>query len=1168
MGMVQFGNTWWGEKWLEALDTLDYSNRLPRGVRYARNGSVRSVSISGNLIEARVEGRRPTPYKLSMRLEKFTKEQKKEIISRISKNPYYLSQLEGHQLPQEILGELEALNIRLLPDSWKAMGMKCSCPDWAVPCKHLAAVVYLIANEIDKNPYLIFSLHGFDLQKELKLEHMAQSLEPILRLEELYSKTQESYEYDRQRLEALDLNAVPELRASLVKLLVPNPLFYPEGDFKKILEDRYKRAAKHAVKVIERTPLIESEGQKGTCSVSLSLDTTRGLLTGAVSAESFTHPLSFDLGLMEELCEYLLGLSIHDLHSLSEPIGFLAILLSFSLKLLERGAYLPELIQLKEHRFSIRWIPALFNTELKRIFDTLVDALPTSLIKVQGATLSKREHVLFVISQFIYHVIALSAPKQGSLGQDQMIELFFSGKPYMAKSFEQKENSRSIDLWLGRFLIHPSDCVPVISIEETEDQESFTVDLLVEERANRERYSLREFFASSHPATLDLLRDCYLLSAHLPEIDQVLKEQSKISVDAHTFVSNWFEAQPVLRTLEIQTIIPKSLERLLRPNLTLSLRMKSSTDTNIVSYLDLQSLVEFDWQILIGENPVEVNEFLKRVQEESGLIRFHDSYVLVDAKQVARMKREMEKEISVRPIELLAMSLGHEHQGMRVNLSRELQGTMANLLKIRKTSVPSGLDASLREYQKQGFDWLYHNYRIGFGSLLADDMGLGKTLQVITFLVKLQETGALGKKGALIIAPASVLLNWQREIIRFAPSLRSRIYHGVDRDAEVILDPKVEILITTYALARSDAALLKKRSWNTLVIDEAQFIKNSESNQAKAIKSLRADYRIALTGTPVENRLLDFWSISDYTVKGLLGTKKSFLKAFAIPIEKFNDTERLELFKRITAPFMIRRVKTDTEVISDLPEKVEQQRWAPLSEEQVILYTSLTRTIEEDLSGTDGIRRKGAVFKLITGLKQICDHPALFLKDGKGASERSGKAGLLLELLDLIDQRGEKVLIFTQFKQMGSLIQQLLEQERGQIPLFFHGGLSQSKRNEIVDSFNGQEQQRVLIISLKAGGTGLNLTAANNVIHYDMWWNPAVEAQATDRVYRIGQRRGVNVYRLITKGTFEQRINQMLIDKRELANMAVNQGEGWIGELSDADLKELLELSSEENERI
>ena len=439
-------------------------------------------------------------------------------------------------------------------------------------------------------------------------------------------------------------------------------------------------------------------------------------------------------------------------------------------------------------------------------------------------------------------------------------------------------------------------------------------------------------------------------------------------------------------------------------------------------------------------------------------------------------------------------------------------------------------------------------------------MGLGKTLQAITLMLKLKEEGALEQGRILVVVPTGLLTNWQAEISRFAPSLTFFVYHGTGRSLKQF---DADILLTTYGVLRSDNAKLKKLPWTLMFIDEAQNIKNQDTAQSKAVRGIPATTHIALSGTPVENRLTEFWSIMEYANKGYLDTPKAFREKFVNPIQLYNDGDCAARFRKVTAPFMMRRMKTDKSIISDLPDKIELDDYAALTSEQVALYH---RTLEAAMAEIEGIdttdheslfKRQGLILQMILALKQICNHPAQFLKNGDARIELSGKAEMLLDRLEGIVANGEKVLVFTQFREMGDLLVHFIEERLGQRPLFYHGGCSVKQRQEMVERFQNLRSDKIFILSLKAAGTGLNLTAASHVIHYDLWWNPAVEAQATDRAYRIGQQRNVMVHRFITKDTFEERINDMIQQKKHLADMTVASGESWIGKLSNKELRDI-----------
>lgn len=508
---------------------------------------------------------------------------------------------------------------------------------------------------------------------------------------------------------------------------------------------------------------------------------------------------------------------------------------------------------------------------------------------------------------------------------------------------------------------------------------------------------------------------------------------------------------------------------------------------------------------------------------------------------------------------MLKVGLEESYNGSKILISDESRKVFQSLLKTKSVSLPKGLKGRLRQYQKRGYEWLFRNAHVGFGSIIADDMGLGKTVQVLSVLLKLKNQNKLGKRKALVIVPTTLITNWRKEIEKFAPGLKSTIYHGLNRKLEL---DHADILLTTYGIVRNETALFTKRKWLAVIIDEAQNIKNPNTAQTKAIKKINADVRIAMSGTPVENRLTEYWSIFDFVNKDYLGGLRYFKKEYAIPIEKFRDKERLNRLLTITSPFVLRRLKSDKRIIRDLPEKLEFDKYCSLTKEQAALYQNVIDQSMASIEGSEGIARKGMVLKLMTALKQICNHPAHFLKKKEADPNLSGKTSMLLDLLENIFANDEKVLIFTQYRQMGNLLVPLILNTFQMDVPFLHGGVPRKKRDEMVDDFQEKKYIKAMILSLKAGGTGLNLTAAKNVIHFDLWWNPAVETQATDRTYRIGQKKDVMVYRFLTQGTFEEKINDMLQRKKEVAELAVVQGEKWIGDLSNKEIRKIVELGA------
>ena len=471
--------------------------------------------------------------------------------------------------------------------------------------------------------------------------------------------------------------------------------------------------------------------------------------------------------------------------------------------------------------------------------------------------------------------------------------------------------------------------------------------------------------------------------------------------------------------------------------------------------------------------------------------------------------------------------------------------------------IPDDLTGELRPYQKMGYSWLVQNIKYNFGCILADDMGLGKTIQVLTTILHFKEQNPYDNEPSLIIVPPTLLSNWENEIKKFTPTLSYYIYHGSNRTFPL---EEYDIILTSYGVIRLDLDMFSDKKWFICVIDEAQNIKNPNTQQTKAIKKVPAINKIALTGTPIENKLTDYWSIFDFVNKGYLSSLDNFKANYVFRIERLEEESTLEKFKTITKPFVLRRLKTDDNIKDELPDKVVNDIYCSMTKKQILLYNAIMEGIFEDLEGKTGIERRGIILNIITGLKQACNHPAQYLRSDNPKINESGKMELLITLLENILYADEKVIIFTQYAKMGEIIQKLVSKKLKTDVLFLHGSLTQEKRTEVISTFQEDENHKILVATLKTGGVGLNLTAAQNVIHYDLWWNPAIENQATDRVHRIGQEKDVMVYRFITKGTLEEVIDEMSKNKLNLAEKAISNDETFITEMSDDELKEKLSL--------
>lgn len=596
-------------------------------------------------------------------------------------------------------------------------------------------------------------------------------------------------------------------------------------------------------------------------------------------------------------------------------------------------------------------------------------------------------------------------------------------------------------------------------------------------------------------------------------------------------------------------------------------------------YLDLASLLEYDWRVALGDESMDAEEFQRLVNLKAPIVSLRGKWVELnpaDLEDVVNLLEGLGKGGVVTAARAVYLSLAGGVEGHESEIDRvEVDGQIKQLVDLIRESAsyelldpPAGFYGQLRPYQAKGVSWMHFLARHGFGACLADDMGLGKTVQLLALALHYVASVSRAKrKPMLIVCPASVVYNWQRETQRFAPSLRVMVHHGADRSTgkEFAAEAKAhDLVITTYALATRDSRMLNQVEWSGVVLDEAQNIKNPSTKQARSIKRLKAAFRVALTGTPIENRLTELWSIMDFLNPGYLGTLKSFKANYATPIERRGDEERAERLRKVVAPFVLRRLKTDPSVIQDLPEKEEIKTYCNLTPEQATLYEAFIQTSLEQVERSRGMQRRGMILSMLTGLKQICNHPVNFLKDKSSLMGRSGKLTRLLEMLDEVVSAGDSALVFTQFVEMGELLEASLKDALDCDVLFLHGRVPARKRAEMVQRFQSQDgQPSVFILSLRAGGTGLNLTNASRVFHYDRWWNPAVEDQATDRAFRIGQTRNVQVYKFICRGTLEERIDAMIEEKKALADNIIGSGEDWITELTTDELRRLIALDAE-----
>jgi SNF2 family DNA or RNA helicase len=892
---------------------------------------------------------------------------------------------------------------------------------------------------------------------------------------------------------------------------------------------------------------------------------------------------------------------------LGKDLCFWSLSFKFALELLSKQRFFPDITVSKDDKGKIesRWRFLLENPEEFNRLTTLADSMPSVCIALQGTTNSKSRETY--LSDFLNSVIdycirnwispnhSKQLPKKNSIAnlwlnsllKEQALEVQMSQQKYLLEGIEswkkqildtEKTNFKTCfrledpddevndkpKLWVLRYFIQalddPSLLIPADKIwKESKDTLSF----LNREFNNPQEKLLTDLGKASH---LFLPIENSLNSARPTSIQLTMQE-------AYDFLK---ETVPLFQESGFGVLIPPwwhknttSVSIGLKLNLTPKHVPKGS-----LGHFGLDSIIKYNWQASIGNETISPEEFQKLVNLKEPFIKIRGQWVEIKKEdlEIALKFFKSKKSGELKLSEALRLSIGQTSidEGLPINsitssgwLS-ELFEQLSGIKGIQEKSQPHNFNGKLRPYQIKGFSWLSFLKKFGLGACLADDMGLGKTIQILALL--LNEKKNKTHKPSLLVCPTSIIGNWQREAGKFAPSLCVLIHHGPNRITTEELISQVEhfdLIITTYGLAYRDENLLTQIEWNGLFLDEAQKIKNFYTKQAQAIRKLKGNFRVALTGTPVENRLSELWSIMEFLNPGYLGSDKHFHNSFASAIERYNDKDRRSRLKTIIQPFILRRLKTDSTIIKDLPDKIEMKAYCSLTKEQATLYQAVVNDMLNKIDDSQGIKRKGMVLSTITKLKQVCNHPAQFLKDNSAIPNRSGKIERLIELLEEILAEDQCALIFTQFAEMGEILKSYLQNYFTQEVLFLHGRLNQKTRDQMIQRFSEPNGPKVFILSLKAGGLGLNLTRASHVLHFDRWWNPAIEDQATDRVFRIGQTKNVIVHKFICSGTLEEKIDEMIERKKSLISEIIGTGESWLAEMSTQQLREIFSLRKE-----
>ena len=1128
LARIIYGKTFWGEYFLKGLNSLyGDAKRIARGKNYASSGRVVSFEIKKNKIISKIKGNYRPFYKVILEFKPFSETQKKKIFKIIDENPLILAAIIDGKLPPVLLDKLIEQKIFLFPKNFEELKRDCNCPDWGDPCKHVAGTYFVLTNMIDNNPFVLFEIRGIDLINHYQIKQITEIEYPFSLV----------FEKNSPKTKDIDIVKLENFSPFILSRLEENPAF-SSIDFKKVLDDFYKYNTKFIPTIIykkqdEQIDKIERIFKQAEFKIHIqkdlqnySIKIEHPILTKKKFKELFNQENLDLLGLIRLFLSFETSRGTKSyiyLYYFSRIIYLLAINNGFIFDILKQ-----------DNKFISIAKPLLSPLNIKKQFELLNEITP-NIVFVENKPLQNNSANILLSSLFLTTLVQkLNFPMKKGKGDrifEQIFALMFKGAK-IKPNFELENVIKNIDKYFAIFDLLKSDIDFVIHIKEKDD--NFTM----------------EFFAGGEHICKIKNKDKRLLvyklivkfSDTLFEIEDLTK-QEQIEIDFKRLEKFILEQKDILQDLGIKVIIPKNLQNLLKPKL----QVKARSIGNLTSFLSLSKLLEFNFVISIGDREISEEELKKLLEQGRKIVKFKDSFVYLEPNEVKNLFAQLEKQRKLSKYDLLKLKFNQE-----VELDKSLDAFLTNLFTVKDFPLPD-IRASLREYQKNGFRWAVNNLLNGFGVILADDMGLGKTLQTLTVISFLKSQNHI-KKPALIVVPTTLLNNWAKEIDKFTPHLGYSFYYGQKRRLQ-----KTDLILTTYDILRRDLEKLKKEKFDMLVIDEAQKIKNPFAATTLAVKSIKTKFKMALSGTPVENNLSELWSIFDFAIPRYLKSLKEFQKTFAEEIEIKKNKEVARKLKNITSPFMLRRLKTDKNIIADLPEKIVIDDYVSLTKEQAGLYQSYVDEAMDILKNSEDSNRRGLIFKLLIALKQICNHPKNFDKTLPIDYKTSGKTMRLLELLETILARDEKVLIFTQYTQMGDILEQIIKKELLIEPLYLKGSLSKTKRDKMIEEFNTKREKSIFILSLKAGGVGLNLTSANNVIHYDLWFNPAVENQATDRAFRIGQMKNVNVFRFITKGTFEEKIDRIIKAKQELQELTVSTGEKWIANMSNEELQEIFE---------
>ncbi len=1117
-------------------------------------------------------------YEVKVTFRPISTKEMNNFVEIIKRQPLLKTFLGLRNLNLSVLQSLEALGIKLVPQTQQEFVMKSNIK---IDKSLFYAVVSAIAEDLDKHPMILFDLRAVDQDAVMEACNL-----PDTDIKENSCKGLETI--PSIVLDKVDID-------SMFELLPDNPEFFPRKNFKLELLSIYEKideefegiAFNENIAPIRNTDYYFYKDAKGTLKAFVSPSNnfsfylkSKGSLY-RYKTEVRKIPVCVDGNFVwrqeagievsvDIIFDYFLNLSKLGEEDIFTPSAKFLNYTSLLAKELVKNLYFRPYVIENGNEFSIKYKFLNLNEQIEELINAQKLLMPENFA-FEAENLYGKEFATEFLDYFVNYVVYKFIFIKGAVFKiNPVLNYFVKNQPFRT-SKNEANIAKSLKVWFDSIATRRFRYRPLIRIEEVSQSEfSICIDIVDSKSPDVPIMEFSELFIDPNEKKEGIKKEIsdqlYLAGAYFEPLYRYAFSEGKMPIflSMSELLIVISQLSTILEKIDINVLIPQTLKNIVVPKAVIRAYTKGGFDlienfTNkAVGTFSLDEIMDFSYEIALGDESISKEEFLELTKNAQKLIMYKDKYILLnpdDVKDLIKKLNSVDK-IEMSNVKLLHGALTRQLNGFEFDYDEAFEKAIKNIINIQDIDIPDNLTGTLRPYQVNGYKWLYSNCKKGFGSCIADDMGLGKTIQVLSLVLKLKEEGSLNHP-ILCVVPTTLAGNWVKECKKFAPSIKTCMYHGLDRE----LDFSADMIITTYSILRMEIKDLLEHEWSIVVIDEAQNIKNPTTAQTVAVKSLKTPHCIAMTGTPIENRLSELWSIFDFVNKGYLGGLNDFQKLYSNQIEKEKDIEAAQRLKKATSPFILRRLKTDKSIIDDLPDKMVLDDYCYLSKEQAALYEKTLESTMKAVQSSSGITRRGNILKLITSLKQICNHPAHYTKSKTVKIEESGKMAHTIEVLRNIFLNDEKALLFSQYKEMGEILNKVVHEEFNIEPIFFHGSLPRNKREEYIDDFQTNDDKKLMILSLKAGGTGLNLTAATNVIHYDLWWNPAVENQATDRTYRIGQDKNIMVHRLITMGTFEEKIDDMLKAKTELVDMSLFSGEQNITELSDKEILEIFSLT-------